>query len=77
MNITCEIVVTDKKEKIQKIIRSFCHCPNIFCFWQGEGMQSTGKVTIITAVAKKKVQPEKDKGELMENNVDLMEVQGL
>lgn len=39
-------------------------------------MQSTGKVTIITAVAKKRVQPEKDKGELMENNVDLMEVQG-
>jgi hypothetical protein len=25
-------------------------------------------------VAKKKVQPEKEKGELMENNVDLMEV---
>ena len=25
-------------------------------------------------MAKKKVQPEKDKGELMENNVDLMEV---
>lgn len=40
-------------------------------------MQSTGKVTIITAVARKKVQPEKDKGELMENNVDLMEVWGL
>uniref|UniRef100_A0A8W8MQ23 Probable ATP-dependent RNA helicase DDX46 n=1 Tax=Magallana gigas TaxID=29159 RepID=A0A8W8MQ23_MAGGI len=39
----------------------------------GEGLQSTGKVTIITAVARKKVQPEKDKGELMENNVDLME----
>lgn len=34
-------------------------------------------MTIITAVARKRVQPEKDKGELMENNVDLMEVGGL
>lgn len=79
MSITYEIVAADMKKKYhtKTIIRSFFHCPNIFCFWQGEGLQSTGKVTIITAVARKKVQPEKDKGELMENNVDLMEVWGL
>jgi len=32
------------------------------------------KVTIITAVAKKKADPAVDKGELMLNNTDLMEV---
>ena len=35
---------------------------------------TTGKVTIITAVAKKKEDTSVQKGELMLNNVDLMEV---
>ena len=35
---------------------------------------SKGKVTILTGVAKKKNDPTKDKGELMENNMDAMEV---
>lgn len=38
---------------------------------------SSGKVTIITAVAKKKTDPTVQKGELMLNNTDLMEVRRL
>ncbi|KAK3090638.1 hypothetical protein FSP39_013319, partial [Pinctada imbricata] len=39
----------------------------------GDNNPGGKKVTIITGVAKKKVDPEKQKGELMESNVDAME----
>lgn len=39
----------------------------------GDNSQVQGKVTMITAVAKKKHDPSKDKGELMESNIDALE----
>ena len=47
-----------------------CSYTIIQCYIQGDAK----KVTMITAVAKKKDDPTKQKGELMESNMDAMEV---